>query len=343
MSILIFTLYKNQDLKYLPLILTFLILNSCGSIVNAPVIYEENTYSPPDYGNIINWASHPDIDDNADRVPNETFADNQEIADVDVFFVHPTSYASQRKWNLDLDNKRIHRRTDIGTILHQASVFNGSCKIYAPRYRQATLSSYFVKTAKRDEAFEMAYKDVEAAFEYYLEHHNNGRPFILAGHSQGTHHLISLIHNKIDGKLLANRMVTAYLIGMPVYESYFKYMKPCRNEHSTGCYVSWSSMKRGIEDDFFSDAVVTNPLSWTLDTTYASAELNKGVVLWSFKKVEEKKVDAQIHNGMLWVTKPKVSGSSFILIDNYHLFDYNFFWVNIRENVQTRIDAFWKT
>jgi len=328
--------------KLLILFIPFISI-SCGSIVNAPVNYYPDSYEAPDYSLANNWASHPDIDDNADRVPNENFTDNQEIADVDVFFVHPTSFASQRKWNLELDNNRIHRRTDIGTILHQASVFNGACKVYAPRYRQATLQSYFVKSNKRDDAFELAYSDVKAAFQYYLDNYNNGRPFILAGHSQGTDHLVSIIHEMIEGKTLGNRMVAAYLVGMPVYESYFKYLKPCRNEHSTGCYVSWSSIERGDEQEgFFTGAVVTNPLTWTTDTTYAASELNKGTVLWNFKNVAKESVDAQVHNGMLWVTKPKVSGSSLVRTNNYHPFDYNFYWVNIRENVQTRINAFWK-
>jgi len=323
-----------------PFVLIF--ITSCGSIVDVPVNYFPDTYEAPDYSISTNWASHPDIDDNADRVPNDKFTDNQEIADVDVFFVHPTSFASQRKWNLELDNDRIHRRTDVGTMLHQASVFNGSCRVFAPRYRQATLQSYFVKTAKREDAFELAYEDVKAAFEYYLENENNGRPFILAGHSQGTYHLVSLIHEKIEGKLLANRMVAAYLIGMPIYESFFRYLKPCRTEYSTGCYVSWNSIVHGHEDEFFKEAVVTNPLTWTMDTAYASAELNKGTVMWNFKKIQEQKADAQIHNGMLWVNKPDVPGKFFVRTKNYHPFDYNLFWVNIRENVDMRVGAFWK-
>lgn len=330
-------------MKKLFLLFIPLVFHSCGSIVDVPVNYYPDTYEAPDYSLVQNWASHPDIDDNADRVPNEDFVDNQEIADVDVFFVYPTAFASQRKWNADLDNKRINRRTDIGTMLHQASVFNGSCKIYAPRYRQATLQSYFVKSSRRNDAFELAYSDVKAAFQYYLDNYNNGRPFILAGHSQGSDHLVSIIYEMIDGKLLANRMVAAYLVGMPVYESYFKYIKPCRNEHSTGCYVSWNSIKRGeMQDNFFSGAVATNPLTWTSDTAYASAELNKGTVMWNFKNVRDQSVDAQVNDGMLWVSKPSLPGSKLVMTKNYHPFDYNFYWVNIRENVQKRVNAFWK-
>lgn len=328
-----------NKLLFISIIFTF---SACGSIVDVPVNYFSDDYEAPDYSLVSNWASHPDIEDNADRVPNENFQDNQEIADVDVFFVHPTSFASQSKWNLELDNNRINRRTDVGTILHQASVFNGSCKIYAPRYRQATLQSYFVKTSKREDAFELAYRDVKEAFQYYLDNHNNGRPFILAGHSQGSYHLVSLIHEMVEGKVLGNRMVAAYLVGMPIYESFFRYLKPCKDEYSTGCYMSWNTIKRGHEDDFFKDAIVTNPLTWTTDTTYASAEVNKGTVMWNFKRVVEQKADAQVHEGMLWVTKPDVAGSLFVVNNNYHPFDYNLYWVNIRENVEKRIGAFWK-
>jgi hypothetical protein len=67
---------------------------------------------------------------------------------VDVFFLHPTTFTLNRKLentNAGIDDAYINAKTDYSSILYQASVFNQQCRVFAPRYRQAHLASFFSK------------------------------------------------------------------------------------------------------------------------------------------------------------------------------------------------------
>ena len=93
------------------------------------------------------------------------FKNEQATAKADVFFIHPTTDVMALRGNANLDNKAINRQTDNYTIKYQASVFNGSCKVYAPRYRQAALHNFFTKIIDRaQDAFDTAYSDIKIWF-----------------------------------------------------------------------------------------------------------------------------------------------------------------------------------
>jgi len=79
-----------------------------------------------------------------------------------------------------------------------------------------------------------------------------------------------------------------------------------------------------------------------MDTLYAPATLNTGGVLTKFNKLTPHAVDAQIHNNILWASKPKFFGSIFLTSSNYHIGDINLFYNNIKQNVNTRVKMFWK-
>ncbi|MEO7046109.1 MAG: hypothetical protein ABI091_12440, partial [Ferruginibacter sp.] len=87
---------------------------------------------------------------------------------------------------------------------------------------------------------------------------------------------------------------------------------------------------------------VTNPLTWTMDTSLAPAVLNKGGVLRNFNKVIPDLVHAQIHGNILWVNKPEFFGNFLLKTKNFHIADYNLFYRNIRENVGVRVRSFLK-
>ena len=128
------------------------------------------TYIPPskpDYGIENNWAALPTKKDNAHLVPaNSNLKENELNALVDVFFVHPTTYYRRASWNADVNDESLNEFTERTTIRHQASVFNESCRIYAPRYRQATLYSFMDKKDNGKKALDLAYNDVLDAFNY---------------------------------------------------------------------------------------------------------------------------------------------------------------------------------
>ena len=300
-----------------------------------------------DYGNDKAWAALPWMKDQADNVNVIGLEDNQDTAKVDVFFIHPTSYLTGLSWNANLKNILINERTDQGSIKNQASVFNGSCRVFAPRYRQAVLRSFYPINKRRgDKALEFAYADVKAAFDYYLEHYNKGRPIVIASHSQGTRHGVRLVKEYFDGKPLSKKLVAAYLIGFPVECNSFDSLKVCEAEGKTGCFVSWNTFKWGakepVRNGFYENACCVNPLSWKADSTFADKELHEGsVTLTLFDHLDKKEIDAKCVGGKLWVHPPKSLKYSNVT-RNYHIYDYNFFYGDIRKNVDLRVANYLK-
>ncbi len=313
------------------------VLAQGSSVERPPVDY-------PDYREARFWAALPEKIDAADLVPNG-LEDRQVEAPADVFFIHPTTYTKRRKdkpWNGSLTDPKLRERTDSGTIKFQASVFNGAAKVYAPYYRQAHLEAYFTEdTASARRAFDLAYEDVRAAFQYYLDTYNDGRPIIIASHSQGTTHGKRLVKEFFDGKPLADQLVAAYLIGIPVEKSLYEALEPCEDSTQTGCLISWRTWKRGTEPRAYDpDVIVTNPLSWTTDGERVPASANSGGIARPFEVVRPELTDAQVYKDILWAEKPKFPGSFLFNRNNYHIADLNFYYVNVRNNARRRIDVF---
>lgn len=341
---------------FLSLLLLIYLLSSCSERHHFVQLEQpfQITSTAPDYGKTTSWAALPEMQDNADRVPKHSREkDGQADARVDVFFIHPTTYLHPTKtstgWNADINDSEVNERTDRTTILYQASVFNAAGRIYAPRYRQAHISSYFSR--RKDDAkqaFELAYSDIKLAFDYYLAHYNQGRPLIIASHSQGTTHAMRLLQDYFDGKPLANQLVAAYLVGMPVNDTIYTELRPCRDSTQTGCYVSWRTFSR----DYYPPGILppdlppvcTNPLTWTGDTVYAPRSLNMGGVLKNFNHITKRLSDAKIDPfyGIVRIRKPHFFGNVFFHYKNYHIVDYNLFYLNIRRNAETRIESFLK-
>ncbi len=305
----------------------------------------------PVYSNMKSWAALPWKKDFADSVPAPLRKYYSPDFLVDIFFIHPTSYTESEKrdgWNASVDNEAINKKTDERSILYQASIFNEAGRVFAPRYRQAHLSAYY--TAYKDSAsaaFDTAYKDVKAAFEYYLEHYNNGRPIVIASHSQGTTHAKRLIKEFFDRTSLQDQLVAAYLVGIAVEPDYLTSIKPCVTPEQTGCVCSWRTYKEDYEPLYVKEenftAIVTNPLTWSAMEPVALRNENRGAVLMNFNKVVRGAVGASVHDGVLWVEKPHFFGNVFFTTKNYHVADYNLFYMNVRENVKQRISAFQKT
>ena len=121
----------------------------------------------PDYSLKDNWAALPEINGYQYLVPSDSYSTSKEN-DVDVFYIHPTGFF-EKKWNFNLDkSSSAYERTEV-MLANQASVFNDSCNIYAPEYRQATYYSFFSNHENGLKALDLAYKDVERAFDYYID------------------------------------------------------------------------------------------------------------------------------------------------------------------------------
>nr|WP_262901443.1 DUF3089 domain-containing protein [Flavihumibacter profundi] len=313
--------------------------------VNTPA--DPGNDKPADYSSLLLWAAHPDKHDPSDSIPLPLRKGYQKDSSVDVFFIHPTSFTGKKltKWNADFTDSALNNKTDRSSILYQASVFN-RYNVYAPRYRQAHIQNYYsTDTVAAMHAFDFAYADIKAAFEYYLQHYNNGKPIIIASHSQGTTHAKRLLKEFFEGKELKNKLVAAYIIGMAVEPDYFESLGPCRDSLQTGCFVSWRTFRRGYEPNYKPSSrrsIVVNPLRWATDTIYAPVDLNKGSVLTKFNTVLPIVNDAQVYKDLLWISRPRFPGGKFYRAKNYHVGDINLFYMNIRENLDTRVEQFKK-
>jgi hypothetical protein len=328
--------------------------------------YAEATLpAAPDYAHPGSWAALPDRQDAADVLPSSDVHDAQANAPVDVFFVHPTTYYQPDHWNQPLDDSLANQLTDLFVLRSQASVFNSCCRVYAPRYRQATLYSFMDDSGSGKAALELAYQDVERAFDYFIEHYSQGRPFILAAHSQGSLHLRALLEKRITGTPLRERMVAAYPIGFAIDRAALARAVPdvpvCESAEQLGCLVTWNAVGPDVTlwGPDPKGNVCVNPLTWHSDDKVADRSLNLGGVAFpgtfagsltdlkavppdyanASPVVEAGVADAQCIDGMLRVSAihSQYYAARPMGRDNYHIYDYNLFALNLRKNAEGKV------
>lgn len=317
----------------------------------APFYNEVTMDEVPDYANIRNWAAHPAKNDPSDSIPRPISKSYKPDQLVDVFFLHPTSYLDPLKpygWSASLKDTKTNIYTDYSSILNQASIFNEVGKIYAPRYRQAHIQAYYPITTADSvnaiAAFELAYQDIKNAFEFYLKNYNNGRPIIIASHSQGSSHAIRLLKEYFDEKPLAKKLVAAYVVGMAINPNEYKQLKACTQPEETGCILAWRTYLEGYIPPFVQiedfKSIVTNPISWDTSKAEMDRFSNDGAVLYKFNRVTSHVAGAINHDGVLWTKKPQFLGSFLFKTKNYHVADYNFYYLSIRKNAAMRTLAY---
>ena len=325
---------------------------SCQTAYKSALVeYQKNfadTVTVPDYSTLGSWAAHPDKKDLSDSIPAPLIAEERNTQ-ADVFFIHPTTFLKNKKhaaqWNARISDPELNAKTDYSTILYQASVFNGSGRVYAPRYRQAHIASFFSNdTSSAHLALRTAYTDIKNAFQYYLDNENKGRPVIIAAHSQGTLHAARLLKEFFENKSLSAQLVVAYLWGMPLPPGYFNTLVLCNDSAQTGCYAGWRLFKKGyipqwIHKETFTSLAV-NPISWKSDSVYMSRKKHKGAVLFQFNKIYKKTQGAGIHKGVVWIDRPRFAFSFLYTRRNYHAGDINLFYLDIRENIRERIKSY---
>lgn len=262
----------------------------------------EASPAPPDYNDPANWAVTPSAPAKAAMTPEGVSPVENEKTLADVFYIHPTMFFASSSWNAPLDHTRANEGINELVIPAQTSVWNGCCRIYAPRYRQATVGVFLETTDSGRSALDLAYRDVVQAFDHYLEHWNDGRPFILASHSQGTNHGIRLLEDEIAGQPIQDQLIAAYLIGFQLplekLQTSLTNVPACETATDTGCLIAWDSFAEGVRPDLFpnpgelffpephggewrrraSPNVCVNPLSWRHDTERVDADQNPGAV-----------------------------------------------------------------
>jgi len=332
--------------------LLLLLFCSCSDkyLAYKPLYQFKSEDKKPDYSNLNYWAAHPLKWDPADSIPKPLRKEKRDTL-VDVFFLHPTIYTMELKdssLNADIDDAYLNAKTDYSSILYQASVFNQHARIYAPRFREAHISAYFTNdTLASINAFATAYADIKAAFEYYLKNYNHGRPIIIASHSQGSTHALHLLKDYFENKPLQKQLVAAYVVGMTIPQKTFSSLKMCEDSLQTGCICGWRTFRKGYKAPYIETekglSLVTNPITWKTDSTYASKKKNTGSVLLKFNKIYKRTTDAQIYEGIIWVRRPKFPWSFLYSTKNYHIGDINLYYMNTRENIGQRINSYFHT
>ena len=315
----------------------------------------------PDYKSPDLWAASPDRDDPSDVVPAGVTATTEHA--VDAFFIHPTTYYG-RTWNGAPDEPVSRARTDAGSIRSQASVFNGCCAVYAPRYRQATLYAFIGGGEAEELSSGLAYEDVLAAFDEFLER-THGRPFVIASHSQGSRYALWLLEDRIEATPLRQRLVAAYIVGYAIPNDWFerrlRSIAPCKKRDDSGCVLTWSTYSGGADGRRSSEVrhrygdsweangtkplVCTNPLSWSLADADASANLGAWLYPAEASSPPAPRAaltGARCDAGALVVEEPEDDEWRRAVLPggNYHNYDYQLFYMNIRENAVERANAF---
>ena len=297
----------------------------------------------PEYNNPDHWAALPERNDFSDVQLVAGVDDEQAERTVDVFFIHPTTYIGKQSWNQRMGDNEANDLTDAWVMRDQASVFNQCCRIYAPRYRQATLYSFQDKSGSGEKALGLAYEDVKSAFLYFLKNYSIGRPFIIASHSQGSRHADRLMREEIIGHGLLSKMIVAYLIGFSIDGS--NGVPVCEKYDQLNCQITWNSSTRDAALKLAEpEDICVNPLSWTTNEDLVGADQNLGSVTFASEGgVELNVADAQCSEGSLFVSEVETERFNSNMPfgpGNYHMYDYSFYYMNIRKNVQDRINEY---
>jgi hypothetical protein len=213
----------------------------------------------PDYSQDRFWAALPGAADKSDLLPpGET--DQGEMAAA--FFIHPSTLLSKKHWVQDTQKPGAARELlDEFVLSGMASIFNGCCEVYAPRYRQATFGAYYVPLETADAVFQIAYADIDRAFTQFLERKGE-KPFVLAAHSQGSLHAQRLLERIDASPELRKQLVATYVPGhklpLSTFGSRFVHLVPCAAETQTGCIASWNTYATDA-DPYAKDI----PLGWS--------------------------------------------------------------------------------
>lgn len=287
----------------------------------------EKQGAAPDYTKLESWSAHPT------RAPGRAIEDANNLAlpgqaliapadrPCDCFFVHdsillpsemvPFSERGGPRWNAPIEDgslpqvglaAKVNEMADLRVAVG-ASCFNKVCRVYAPRYRSASIMVFVNLHNKRYEedkrqARMLAYEDVRRAFVSFVDDAANAdRPFILAGHSQGCLYLLSILRDEVEGHPnRLRRLVHAYLPGFAVDETVFvktlRQIKPSTCAEDLRTVSSWRTfLAQSIEGKSKSRSLCTNPITWKLGpgTTPSSPGQHLGAAYPCFGELDPRK------------------------------------------------------
>lgn len=274
------------------------------------------------------------------------FLPKQTCHKIDVFYVYPTFYngAAGRVMDIEKNVKLIPYIKN--NVLKNTGIFGADINLFAPLYRQASFKTLSMSIQERQKVLEISVADILAAFDYYLRQYNNGRPFVLAGHSQGSRMLAELMKRKFSLPALMKKLISAYLIGYSVTSGdllKYPWLKLAKNATDTGVIITYNTQSATLKNNFLlrPGSISVNPLNW--GGSAAPKELNEGAVFFypdgSSRKIENftsAYIDEETGALIAPDADPDKYSSSLFAKGIYHIFDYEFFYRNLESNFQER-------
>jgi hypothetical protein len=284
---------------------------------------------------------------------------------VDVFYLYPSAYRKTLPSQPNIcpvDDPGMMQGAQVA-FSRQATAFAPYANIYAPYYRQADASwSLSLPPAEHIKVEKGApTHDAIAAFDYYIKHYNHGRPFILAGHSQGSNVMIYLLSQYMHRHpKVYKRMIVAYIPGYSVTQKYLdqNHFKFATGAYDTGVIVSWNTeapTTAAPDPVVLPGALAINPITWTRTETEATAAQNLGSIQLdptTGRPVTNAKghilrvlnlADARVDTAKGAVICSTVNPADYYFgfpLGVYHTFDYPFYFFDVRANAEQRIRCY---
>ena len=283
--------------------------------------------------------------------------------DADVFMIMPTvNMHGLIPDNEDISNMRTALRFE-KTFNMEKGIVSDFADVYAPYYQQATLGCYMddagnliggtTDDSKQTVYNDIAYEDVKNAWDYYWNNLNQGRPVVLFGYSQGAYMVLRLLSDVGQDEAFSEKLVAAYAIGASVDEAFIAdhpYLKMAEGETDTGVIVSYNAIDERAEKPAEKELSI-NPLNWKTDGTPAEKEENLGFVsVNTYGEIVEEIPEycgAYLDNsGKLIITDADNldelygADNGFFPQGDYHMYNLAFFYRNLQENAEARIEAF---
>ncbi|MEJ7776005.1 MAG: DUF3089 domain-containing protein [Sphingomicrobium sp.] len=317
--------------------------------------------SGPDYAQAESWIARPGMADDPSAWRPTDEPPPLATKPAHTFYIHPTTYLLGDRWNAPLQPSPDTRFRTRLFVQSQASAFADVSDVWAPRYRQAAYGAFLLKGEDATQALALAYSDVAAAFDEFLEQIPAGEQIILAGHSQGALHLMRLLEErKAD---LAGRVVAAYVVGWPISRSADLAalgLPACASPTQTGCVLSWMSFGDPANPSLILDSweespgangqprrrddiLCVNPITGTEGAAAAPAD-NPGTLIptgdLSNARLVKGAVGAHCDKGLLKLDGEIPALGPYVLPgNNYHVYDYALFWSAIARDAARRTAA----
>ena len=293
---------------------------------------------PLDYADLQNWAYYGLGEDRP----------------VDVFLICPTVDIESETNSPEINDKL--RESFAYALDLEKGIYEETGRLFSPYYRQMSINAYRLPEEEFGQAESIAYRDISDAFRWYLDNENDGRGLILAGFSQGSEMCLKLLEEyfgteSAEVEALRGQLITVYAIGWRVTEEMteqYPQIVPASGEDDIGTVVAFD-----CEDGTLTGTIVipegvrtmsVNPLNWKTDDTPADKILNKGAVMGTGAEPVPGLCGAYIgRRGELVVTDIEKEdyppGLDIFPEGAYHVYDYLFFFTNLKENLATRAQA----